>query len=71
MSGGRAVERRTVNRGHGDPIPPTEALNLGNFAPHLPGSFLRYTRSRWCILPGVYVRGRKRSATGGKCVNHL
>ena len=30
-SGGRAVERRTVNRGDGGSIPPTAVLKLGNF----------------------------------------
>ena len=56
-SGGRAVERRTVNRGDGGSIP---FRNLGNFfTPHLPVSFGRDTKSRWSLLSGVY---------GGKCV---
>ena len=68
-SGGRAVERRTVNRGDGGSIPPTAVSKLGNFfTPHLPVSFGRDTKSRWSLLSGVYARGSKRSHTGGKCV---
>ena len=65
-SGGRAVERRTVNRGDGGSIP---FRNLGNFF-HLtlPVSFGRATKSRWSLLFGVYARGSKKSHTGGKCV---
>ena len=32
-SGGRAVERRTVNRGDGGSIPPTAVSKLGQFRP--------------------------------------
>ena len=65
-SGGRAVERRTVNRGDGGSIPPTAISKHGNFVnPHLPVSFGRDTKS---LLSGVYARGSKRSHTGGKCV---
>ncbi|KAK2188177.1 hypothetical protein NP493_142g03011 [Ridgeia piscesae] len=50
-SGGRAVERRTVNRGDGGSIPPTAVSKLGNFfTPHLPVSFGRDTKSRWSLL---------------------
>ena len=67
-SGGRAVERRTVNRGDGGSILPP-FRNLGNFfTPHLPVSFGRETKSRWSLLSGVYARGSKKSHTGGKCV---
>ena len=69
-SGGRAVERRTVNRGTvvQSHLPPFR--NLGNFiTPHLPVSLRRDTKSRWSLLSGVYVRGSKRSHTGDKCVN--
>ena len=72
-SGGRAVERRTVNRGDiaigsihrsnylvQSHIPPS--------TPHLPVSFGRDTKSRWSLLSGVYARGSKRSHTGCKCV---
>ena len=38
------------------------------FAPHLPVSFGRDTKSRWSLLSGVSARGSKRSHTGGKCV---
>ena len=63
-SGGRAVERRTVNREDGGSIP-----SLGNFV-HLtlPVCFGRDTKSRWSLLSGVYARGSKISHTGGKCV---
>ena len=66
-SGGRAVERRTVNQGDGGSIPPTTISKL-TFTPHLPVSFGRDTKSRWSLLSGVYARGSKRSHTGGKCV---
>ena len=64
-SGGRAVERRTVNRGDGGSIPPTA---VSKQFPHLPVSFGRESKSRWSLLSGVYARGSKRSHTGGKCV---
>ena len=68
-SGGRAVERRTVNRGDGGSIPPTTASKLRQFRlPHICLSFGRDTKSRWFLLSGVYARGSKRSHTGGKCV---
>ena len=64
-SGGRAVERRTVNRGDGGSIPPTAVSKLRQT---LPVSFGRDTKSRWSLLSGVYARGSKKSHTGGKCV---
>ena len=64
--GGRAVERRTVNRGDGGSIPPIAVLKL-KFTLHLPVSFGRDTKSRWFFLSGVYARESKRSHTGGKC----
>ena len=64
FDGGRAVERRTVNRGDGGSIPPTAVSKLR----HLPVSFGRDTKSRWSLLSGVYARGSKRSHTRGKCV---
>ena len=69
-SSGRAVERRTVNRGDGGSIPPTTVTKLRQFlfTPHLPVSFGRDTKNRWSLLSGVYARGSKRSHTGGKCV---
>ena len=45
-SGGRVVERRTVNRGDGGSIPPTAVSKLISFNPHLPVSFGRDTESR-------------------------
>ena len=35
-SGGRAVDRRAVNRGDGGSIPPTAVMNLFSFTPHVP-----------------------------------
>ena len=64
-SGGRAVERRTVSRGDGGSIPHAAAIS---FTLHLPVSFRRDTKSRWSPISGVYVKGSKRSHTGGKCV---
>ena len=70
-SGGRVVERRTINRGDGGSFNPTcrrfETLTI-SFTPHLPVSFGRDTKSRWSLLSGVYARGSKISHTGGKCV---
>ena len=45
-SGGRVVERRTVNRGDGGSIPPTK-LRQFRSPHHLPGSFGRDIKSRW------------------------
>ena len=66
-SGGRVVERRTVNRGDGGSIPPTAVSKL-SVIPHLPVSFGRDTKSRWSLLSSVYARGSTRSHTGSKCV---
>ena len=53
-SGGRVVERRTVNRGDGGSIPLAAVSKLRQFrSPH---------------TACVYARGSKRSHTGGKCV---
>ena len=54
-SGGRAVERRTVNRGDGGSIPPaavSKLMQFRSFIPHLPLSFGRDTKSRWSLLSG-------------------
>ena len=68
-SGGHAIERQTVNRGHGGSIPPAVVLKISEFcSPHICLSFGRDTKSRWSLLSGVYARGSKRSHTGGKCV---
>ena len=65
-SGGRAVERRNVNRGDSGSIPPTAVSKLKQFrSPHIAG---RDTKSRSSLLSGVYARGSKRSHTGDKCV---
>ena len=62
-SGGRAVERWTVNRGGGGSTPRTAVSKLRQFrSPHI------CTKSRWSLLSGVYASGSKRSQTGGKCV---
>ena len=68
-SGGRAVEARTVNRGNCGSIPPTAVSKLRQFrSPHICLCLSEETlKSRWSILSGVYVRGSKRSNTGGKC----
>ena len=64
-SGGRAVERQTLNRGDGDSIPPTAVLKFRQFhSPHIEETFGRDTKSRWSLLSGVYARGSKRSHTG-------
>ena len=57
-SGGRAVERRTVNRGDGGSIPPNAVSKLrGNFiTPHLPMSSGRVAQS---LVSGAYTRGSK------------
>ena len=57
-SGGRTVERRTVNRGDGGSIPPIAVSKLKQF---------RSLHMCLC-LSGVYARGSKSSHTGGKCV---
>ena len=66
-SGGRAVERRTVNRGDGGLINPTyrrfETWAI-SFTPHLPVSFGRDTKSQWSLLSGVIVRGSKHPHMG-------
>ena len=69
-SGGRAVERRTVNRRDGGSIPPTAILKLRQFrSPHICLCLLEETLNIWwSLLSGVYARGSKRSHTGGKCV---
>ena len=66
-SGGRAVERRILNRGDSGSIPYAAAIS---FTLHLTVPFGRdtKTKSRWSPLSGVYVKGSKRSHTGGKCV---
>ena len=65
-SGGRAVERRTVNRGDGGPIPPAAVSKLRQFrSPHIACVFRRHQKHQ---KPNVYARGNKRSHIGGKCV---
>ena len=59
-SGGRAVERWTVNRGDGGSIPPTAVSKLAiSFIPLLSVSFGRDTKHRWSLLPGVCARESK------------
>ena len=65
-SGGRALGRRTVNRGDSGSIPPTAVLAI-SFTPHLHVSFGRDTKSRWSLLSGAYARGSKKSHTGWTC----
>ena len=66
-SGGRTVERRTVNRGDGGSIPPTAVSKLRQFClPHICLCLSEETKSQWSLLSGVYARGSKRSHTGGK-----
>ena len=69
-SGGRAVERRTVNREDGGSIPPTAVSKLKQFhsPPHVSVGFGRDINNRWSLLSGVYARGSETSHTGGKCV---
>ena len=72
-SGGRAVERRTVNRGDGGLIPSAAVSKLRQFrSPHIvihsTVFFGRDTKSWWSLLSGVYARGSNKSHTGGKCV---
>ena len=71
-SGGRAVERRTVNRGDGGSIPPTAVSKLRQFRlPHICLCLLEETlNSIWCLCDYDYASGSKRShtVTGGKCV---
>ena len=67
-SGGRAVVRRSVNRGDGGSIPPTAVSKLTQFRlPHICLWFSEDTKSRWSLLSGVYARGSKRSPTGVTC----
>ena len=68
-SGGRAVQRRTVNRGDGGSIPSTAISKLIFVHITLPVCFGRDTESRLSLISGVYARGSKRSHTGGKCVS--
>ena len=63
-SGGRAVERRTVNRGDGGSIPPAAVSKLRQFrSSHIAVSFGRDTKSR-CLWGGG-----KYPTHGGQCVN--
>ena len=59
-SGGRAVERRTVNRGDDGSIPYTAVSKVRQFRspPHLPVSFGRDTKSLLSksLLSDVYAR---------------
>ena len=67
-SGGRAVERRTVNRGDGGSIPPTAVSKLRQFRlPHICLCLLEETLKAGGDY-GVYARGSKRFHTRGKCV---
>ena len=65
-SGGRAVERRTVNRGDGGSIPPAAVSKLREFRSlHITQVYFgRDTESLWSFLSGVYARGCKISHTG-------
>ena len=69
-SGGRAVERQTVNRRDGGPIPPTAVSKFSQTrSPHISPSLSgKDTKSRGSLLSGVYTKGSKRSHTVGKCV---
>ena len=67
-SGGHTVERRTVNRGDGGSIPPTDVSKLRQFLHPTFACLSEETKSRWSLLSGVYARGSKISHTGGKCV---
>ena len=66
-SGGRAVERRTVNRGS---IPPAAVSILRQVvSPKICLCLSEETlNSRWSLQCSVYAMGSKRSHTGGKCV---
>ena len=67
-SGGRPVERRTVNREDGGSIPPTAVSKLRQFrSSHIClclSEDKNYTKSWWSLLSGVYARGSKRSTQG-------
>ena len=69
-SGGRAVERRTVNRGGGGSIPPTAVSKLRQFR----SPYICLCLSEETLTPGgplylVSVTGEvKDHYTGGKCV---
>ena len=68
-SGGRAVERRTVNRGDSGSISPTLFRNIRSFIhPHICLCLSEETKMRWSLPSGVYARGNKRPHTGGKSV---
>ena len=65
------IERRTVNRGDGGSIPPTAVSKLWQFRlPHICLCLSKATLKAGgpTRLSGVYVRGSKRSHSGGKCV---
>ena len=72
-SGGRAVERRTVNRGDGGSIPPIAISKLRYFrSPHICLCLTEETlKAGGCLylvsMPAI-ARGSKRSNTRGKCV---
>ena len=69
-SGGRAVERRTVNRGDGGSVSPNADSKLRQFrSPHICLCLSEeILKSRWSLLTGVYARESKLSHTGGKSV---
>ena len=65
-SGGRAVERRTVNRGDGGSIPPATVLKPRQFhSPHICTCHAEETLKAGGPFyhSGVYARGSKRSHT--------
>ena len=64
-SGGRAVERRTVNRGDGGSIPPTAVSKLRQIRSlRICLCLSEETKSRWSLLSGgAYVRGSESSHT--------
>ncbi len=66
-SGGRAVERRTVNRGDGGSIPPTAVSKLRQFR-SLHVCLCLSVETLKALLSGVYARRSKRSHTVCKCV---
>ena len=73
-SGGRAVERRSVNRGDGGSTPPTAVSKLRRF--RLPHNCLCLSEETpkaggpfyLVSMPAYIARGSKRSHSGGKCV---
>ena len=75
-SGGRAIERQTVNRGDGGSIPPTAVSKLRQFrSPHICLCLSEETLKAdgpvvTLILSGVYARGSKRSHTGKQKIPH-